>query len=265
LDFLGTHLYRRKTETHFSSGGLKFYSESIQLPGRVYGFRIELQLWCHAGWSDLSHFFAEVDRWIFAISWMMIHNAKPKKAIRRKPCSIVTNSALTLWTSASNCIRYGTIALLNSLWKLRQVVVKDFRNCDITSRFLTITSVVKHIFLCLKLILCQQTLPHELKLSTVTDLLKAFLGNGSVKTFQRVTMEDVSQWTNVPRQIQRANELAGKESRDLCFLCYPCGAYITNIYNLRRTRKILPGEVQQHIQKTDPSSRQRGRPTKSRP
>jgi hypothetical protein len=33
--------------------------------------------------------------------------------------------------------------------------------------------------------------------STVTDLLKAFLGNGSVNTFQRATMEDVSQWTNV--------------------------------------------------------------------
>jgi hypothetical protein len=32
---------------------------------------------------------------------------------------------------------------------------------------------------------------------TVTDLLKAFLGNGSVNTFQRATMEDASQWTNV--------------------------------------------------------------------
>jgi hypothetical protein len=29
------------------------------------------------------------------------------------------------------------------------------------------------------------------------DLFKAFLGNGSVNTFQRATMEDVSQWTNV--------------------------------------------------------------------
>jgi hypothetical protein len=31
----------------------------------------------------------------------------------------------------------------------------------------------------------------------VTDLLKAFLGNGSVNTFQHATMENVSQWTNV--------------------------------------------------------------------
>jgi hypothetical protein len=31
----------------------------------------------------------------------------------------------------------------------------------------------------------------------VTDLLKAFLGNGSVNTFQRATMEAVSQWTNI--------------------------------------------------------------------
>jgi hypothetical protein len=31
----------------------------------------------------------------------------------------------------------------------------------------------------------------------VTDLRKAFLGNGSVNTFQRSTMEDVSQWTNI--------------------------------------------------------------------
>jgi hypothetical protein len=31
----------------------------------------------------------------------------------------------------------------------------------------------------------------------VTDLLEAFLGNGSVNTFQRVTMEAVSQWTHV--------------------------------------------------------------------
>jgi hypothetical protein len=31
----------------------------------------------------------------------------------------------------------------------------------------------------------------------VTDLLKAFLGNGPVNTFQCATMEDVSQWMNV--------------------------------------------------------------------
>jgi hypothetical protein len=31
----------------------------------------------------------------------------------------------------------------------------------------------------------------------VTDLPRAFLGNGSVNTFQRSTVEDVSQWTNV--------------------------------------------------------------------
>jgi hypothetical protein len=30
----------------------------------------------------------------------------------------------------------------------------------------------------------------------ITDLLKAFLGNGSVNTFQRAIVEDVSQWTN---------------------------------------------------------------------
>jgi hypothetical protein len=31
----------------------------------------------------------------------------------------------------------------------------------------------------------------------VTDLLKAFLGDGSVNTFQRATMEAVFQWTNI--------------------------------------------------------------------
>jgi hypothetical protein len=35
------------------------------------------------------------------------------------------------------------------------------------------------------------------KVYIVTDLLKAFLGSGSVNTFQRATMETVSQWTNV--------------------------------------------------------------------
>jgi hypothetical protein len=30
-----------------------------------------------------------------------------------------------------------------------------------------------------------------------TGLCNPFLGNGSVNTFQRATMEDVSQWTNV--------------------------------------------------------------------
>jgi hypothetical protein len=35
------------------------------------------------------------------------------------------------------------------------------------------------------------------KLYIVTDLLKAFLHNGSVNTFQRTTMENVFQWTNV--------------------------------------------------------------------
>jgi hypothetical protein len=33
--------------------------------------------------------------------------------------------------------------------------------------------------------------------NTVTDLLKVFLGNGSVNTFQSATMEDVSQRTSV--------------------------------------------------------------------
>jgi hypothetical protein len=31
----------------------------------------------------------------------------------------------------------------------------------------------------------------------LTDLLKAFLGNGSVNTFQRAAVEDVSHWTNI--------------------------------------------------------------------
>jgi hypothetical protein len=31
----------------------------------------------------------------------------------------------------------------------------------------------------------------------VSGLLKAFLGNGSLNTFQRAIMEDVPQWTNV--------------------------------------------------------------------
>jgi hypothetical protein len=31
----------------------------------------------------------------------------------------------------------------------------------------------------------------------VTDLFKAFRDNGSINTFQRATMKDVSQWTNV--------------------------------------------------------------------
>jgi hypothetical protein len=46
-------------------------------------------------------------------------------------------------------------------------------------------------------ILCILPLPYVLSLNTVTDLLKAFLGNGSVNTFQHTMMEDVSQWTNV--------------------------------------------------------------------
>jgi hypothetical protein len=33
--------------------------------------------------------------------------------------------------------------------------------------------------------------------SIVTDLLKAFLGHVLVNRFQRASMEDVSQWTNV--------------------------------------------------------------------
>jgi hypothetical protein len=38
--------------------------------------------------------------------------------------------------------------------------------------------------------------PHGIY-NTVTDLLKAFMGNSSVNTFQSATVEDVSQWTNV--------------------------------------------------------------------
>jgi hypothetical protein len=33
--------------------------------------------------------------------------------------------------------------------------------------------------------------------SIVMDLLKELLGNGSINTFQRATMETVSQWTNI--------------------------------------------------------------------
>jgi hypothetical protein len=45
----------------------------------------------------------------------------------------------------------------------------------------------------------------------VTDLLKAFLGNGSVNAVTRVTIEDVSQRMNVLRIVkqQRTNEDTG--------------------------------------------------------
>jgi hypothetical protein len=40
--------------------------------------------------------------------------------------------------------------------------------------------------------------PYQMKEeTTVLDLLKVFLGNGSVNTFQRATVEDVCQWMNV--------------------------------------------------------------------
>jgi hypothetical protein len=37
----------------------------------------------------------------------------------------------------------------------------------------------------------------KIHFNIATDLLKAFLGNGSVNTFQRATMEAMSQLTNV--------------------------------------------------------------------
>jgi hypothetical protein len=40
------------------------------------------------------------------------------------------------------------------------------------------------------------------EINIVTDLLKAFLGKGSVSRFQRATMEDVSQW-NVEQERRR--------------------------------------------------------------
>jgi hypothetical protein len=42
---------------------------------------------------------------------------------------------------------------------------------------------------------CLQSSCHSMNI--VTDLLKPFLGNGLVNTFQRAAMEDVSQWANV--------------------------------------------------------------------
>jgi hypothetical protein len=47
-----------------------------------------------------------------------------------------------------------------------------------------------------------------LKNNIATDLLKAFLGNGWINTFQPARVGDVYQWTNVTAG-KRANELAG--------------------------------------------------------
>jgi hypothetical protein len=54
----------------------------------------------------------------------------------------------------------------------------------------------KQKYPCIMLLLRDCSLCGSYK-NIVTDLLKPFLGNGSVNTFQRATMEDVSQWTNV--------------------------------------------------------------------
>jgi hypothetical protein len=50
-----------------------------------------------------------------------------------------------------------------------------------------------------------------------------------VNTFQRATIEDVSVdecYSSLLGNSKCVNEFAGYESRDLCFLCYPCGSYI---------------------------------------
>jgi hypothetical protein len=44
---------------------------------------------------------------------------------------------------------------------------------------------------------CMNIIIYYSNKNTATDLLKAFVGNGWVNTFQRATMEAVSQWTNV--------------------------------------------------------------------
>jgi hypothetical protein len=56
----------------------------------------------------------------------------------------------------------------------------------------------------------------------VTDLLKAFLGDGSVNMIQRATVEDVSQWTNVIARCwatvsERMNSLANNHVT--CVFC----------------------------------------------
>jgi hypothetical protein len=64
--------------------------------------------------------------------------------------------------------------------------------------------------------------------SIVTELLKAFLGNGSVNTFQRATVEDVPQWTNVIARCKaKVSTPMNSLLRITChvFLCCPCGAY----------------------------------------
>jgi hypothetical protein len=78
-----------------------------------------------------------------------------------------------------------------------------------------------------------------------TGLCNSFLSNGSV---------------NIPCVLapRQWRHITVDREHVVCFLCGPCRGYIMRFLEYQ-------GQWAQHIQKTDPLSGQRGRPTKTRP
>jgi hypothetical protein len=103
------------------------------------------------------------------------------------------------------------------------------------------------------------------RLNNATDLIDALPSNSSVNTVQHATIEmDVF-------SVSAVTSRSGGWSHDMCFLW--CVS-VPRLYKWQNSfasskglgpEKDCAGKGQQRIQKTDPSSRQRGRPTKTRP
>jgi hypothetical protein len=85
-----------------------------------------------------------------------------------------------------NCVDSKKKQLQNSGWEMsHRNIRRPRRSCDVCyAEPLQITNIHQHV-------------TPNTRNEIVTDLPIAFLGNGSVNTFQRATMEDVSQWTNL--------------------------------------------------------------------
>jgi hypothetical protein len=88
---------------------------------------------------------------------------------------------------------------------------------------------------------------------------KRFLVNSPFLGY--ATIEAMFSMSSAPSPELVTDQSTRSLTRDTCFLWGPCREDIREY----GPEKDCAGKGQQHIQKTDPSSRQRGRPTKTRP
>jgi hypothetical protein len=100
------------------------------------------------------------------------------------------------------------------------------------------------------------TIARQPLITTIEELLEAVFSVGSAPKLYSTTPGRHSNTSIVTLRFVGGDEMGSLKTETVQYCHESQGT---------RTRESLPAEGQQHIQKTDPSSRQRGRPRKTRP